>query len=203
MFATGTIFKAAVTIDMPRVQLAQNVFYFHVSNPASEMISAAEVVTAIADWCDDFYTWLQPLVATDVTVDFVDVDNIAWVVDKWETIGNLGTGVISNTGESISDMLPHACAPVITAKTMAPKSRGRKFIAGVTENNVDDSIPTGDLLTDLLGAAVVWLTDISLGTSFDLEPCITCIDGVMRLLVSTVISTVVGSMRRRKPGVGA
>jgi hypothetical protein len=117
--------------------------------------------------------------------------------DGWTTLTEF-THVLE--GASSDDMLPRQMAAVIVGIS-ASRKRGKKFFAGITEENQDGGVVSSDLLGHLVTSAIAYTSQfngvhtILPGTTtpdpFDLEP-----------FTGYRVNTIMGTQRRRKFGVG-
>src|SRR5512135_797566 len=109
---------------------------------------------------------------------------------------------ISKTGVDSSDPLPNAVATVLLGKASGLRHVGRKFLGGLAENNVTGNTLTAAALivaATTLAAYITPFTGIGGGT---ITPGVIDNAGTFHPFVGGVVSSLLGSMRRRKPGVG-
>lgn len=109
---------------------------------------------------------------------------------------------VSLVGGASSDYLPQQNAAVIIGITPS-RRRGKKFIAGIAEGNVTGGVLDSGFKTQLQAMAASWLAGLVDGS-------VTWASGVCRKdgsdfigFTGTRVDSLVGSQRRRKPGVGA
>ena len=200
----GDILKAVAEYVLPDGTIAQNVFYFVANFLDSETGTA--VLGAVKTYLEDFYDAIKAYVKSTVTFNPFTLQTMTWDggTGKWEIEAYWGTSTINITNESLDDQFPNQVAATLTANTVRPKSRGRKFAPPFVE--------TSALAGDLIGGAVTALTDALSHYIADetvsgenvLSP------GVIRAGVDTflefttgVVNSILGTQRRRKPGVGA
>jgi len=131
------------------------------------------------------------------------VHKIEWNGVYWETTTLIGTRTITGVvGGSAVDMLPHACAPYITANTDDVKKRARKYFMGFADDQSDASTLDSAAYSALINLATEWLTDIIVEAGTELVPALAGLGGAEKLLLTAIVSNLIGSQRRRKPGVG-
>lgn len=197
----GTVLKAVSTEDLPGTVKAQNVWYWKLVgvNP----ISDTAAMDAIVDAIEAFFTDLATRTQENITLDDVIVHEWEFdAVEGWQTGRFIGVRELSVVFTNVLQMLPHAVAAVITAFTQDVKRRSRKSIAGLTEDTQDSSAWSGDTVTALAAAAVEWLANRVILGSDQLEPGLAGYDGLWYPLVSALVSSITGSQRQRKPGIG-
>lgn len=207
--AHGDIYKVVVSIDLPSLVIAQNVYAWELSDPTPDSPTNTNVMNALDGKLTAMYNDIAAQVADDVLVDVFDADKVEWnAVDKyWETVESLGQQPLAVAGTNVDDAAPHGCAGVVTADTSWPKTRARKFFPGIAEGAFTDSILDGATLTALSALIVEWLADIIVVGNADLIPVVLAVSGsqegtALRLLAAAA-GAIVGYQRRRKPGVGS
>lgn len=102
-----------------------------------------------------------------------------------------------------SDELPNQCSAFVTLYTSRPKSRGRKFVIPFGEDTQDGTYLTAAALTDMTDFADELLDNVV----FDVLEYF--VPGIPREAVelfldftTAVVTNLLGSQRRRRPGVG-
>lgn len=184
--------------------IAQNVWHFKADFTDDQSDSA--VSTAVETYIEDIYGALSAYLSDDFTINPSWLNKVAWDSDlqKWATTALVDIFTPSFTHTNTDDPFPNQIAPVMTANTFAPGSRGRKFIMGFVET----SALAGDLVAGALTA---------LGTALNHYIADETVSGANLLQVGVVranagnfltfsdgaVNSVVGTQRRRKPGVGA
>jgi len=197
----GTILKAVSTMNLPLATKAQNVWYWKLVGVNT--ISDADALLTIEAGIEDFFT--EVALSTLDTVTLEDVVVHEWEYDAelgWHTGRYVGVNELDVTFGGEVDMLPHAAAAVITAYTEDVKKRSRKSIAGQTEGAQTASEWSAPVLTSLVLAAVQWLANLVILGSDQLEPGLPGKDGDWWPFIAALVSSIVGSQRQRKPGIG-
>lgn len=199
--APGDILQVVQTINMPDLVKAQNVFTFIAGGTGT---ATDPVITATIEvFLENFYDELAGRISSAVSLAEATINAMSYdITDGWLVDRNVGTAEPSVTFGATGDMLPHASAAVITAPTAVPKRRSRKSIAGCVEAEVDNSEITTTLLTALALAAIEWITDTPVTGGIILISSLLSDLGITIPLVAATVPDVVGSQRRRKPGVG-
>lgn len=137
------------------------------------------------------------------------VMNTIWTVYQYELQNRSGTQWVpfnlityAQTGGQTTGYLPNAVAFVLLGKAAGLRHVGRKFFSGMDKSNViGNSIGAGTLVTlaTVLLAYVAPFTGIGGGV---ITPGILDKTNTFRAFAGGTVSTLLGSMRRRKPGIG-
>jgi len=134
-----------------------------------------------------------------------EVDEVEWnATDSfWEVVRQVGFFTPGITYTNGVDPLPNQVAAIATFPTFRPKSRGRKFLPPFGEDQQDAGILNSTALTALANWATDALADVVVSSGNEL------LTGVPReaadvflTLASYVVTDILGTQRRRKPGVG-
>lgn len=106
------------------------------------------------------------------------------------------------TGATTGDQLPNAVALVLLGKASGIKHVGRKFFSGISEPSTTiNALATGAVATAAL-ALLGYITPLVGIGGGELTPGVFDKNGAFHPFVGGVISSLMGSMRRRKPGLG-
>jgi hypothetical protein len=202
--SNGDIIKAVAELTLPDGTIAQNVFHF-LANFATEETNQ-NVINACVGYVEDIYDAVKAYIKSTVSLDTVEVDIVDWnpAEGQWKVLFAVGIGFPSVTFTSAAELLPNQVAPVMLAYTVRPKSYGRKFLAGLTEEGTSGSDLVSGLVTVMGTALNHFLADETTSGSNVLSP------GIPRVAADTflefyngAVNSIVGSQRRRKPGLGA
>ena len=202
--SNGDVLKTFLELVLADGTIAQNVWYFLADFDDDQSDTA--VKNACKTYIEDIYGAISTYLADDFTINPSRLYRMAWdpTGAKWVVDELLASWTCSFTHTNTDDPFPNQIAPVLTANTNRPKSRGRKFLMGCVE--------TMALASDLVSGAVTamgtalnhYLADETVDGTSVLSP------GVIRDGVNTFLeftngsaNSIVGTQRRRKPGVGA
>lgn len=107
-------------------------------------------------------------------------------------------------GLSAQDPIPSGAAGLVTFPTIIPKTRGRKFIAGLVESYTTDGYFNGTALgvLDLYGDSLIG-TQVGGNASEFRFGVVMVPSGIFRAYVSYQTSNIPAYQRRRKVGVGS
>lgn len=148
-------------------------------------------------YLDPIYTDVGELISTGWTADTIELQNYS--SGDWVTFDELST---SYAGTATGEDLPNAVSMVLIGKAAGLRHVGRKFFGPITEM-VNEGNVIAPAVMIVLGAVlldyITPFTGIGGGT---ITPGIVDKNGVFRAFVGGVVSSLLGSMRRRKPGVG-
>lgn len=196
----GEIARVAASYTVPGSSQVLNVFYWRLDGSS---VSDASVLTALDTWFTDVWANAWAVAASEeAMLDTIDADVVAVDGTVTRNIGSIGIGVPGDV--TTTDTNPAAVAGYIKANTSFPKSRGSKYVPGLTEGGTVDGLWTSTVTSVLLDLLVEWLTPIEVGAS-DLTP------GIIRRVAQTFqpfsgsgsTSDVPAYQRRRKPNSGS
>lgn len=105
-------------------------------------------------------------------------------------------------GENNLAALPNAVAVVLLGKASGLRHVGRKFFSGITENQSDGNALFTTSLAVAASALLAYITPFTGIGGGTITPGIVDGSGTFHPFVGGVVSTLLGSMRRRKPGLG-
>lgn len=202
--ASGDILRVAVNFLLGNGVQYQNVYQYVVNGIGG--FSDAAATTAINTKMINQYAGLVASVKDDVVEQLSFVDQIEWDVTegKWLVTHNVGTFTPSFAPSSAADVLPNQVSPFIVFKTTRPRTVGRKFLFPVLETEQDAGIIAGGMVTKLIAFGASVLADIVVDGSNVLQA------GVARAGVNqwltfqvAVVTDLLGTQRRRRPGYGA
>lgn len=162
------------------------------------------VTDALELWAEAMYNELVALAHSNVVEALSFVDRIEWDTDRWVTAENIGTFTPLFVPVGGGEAMPNQISPFVTFKTARPKTVGRKFLFPGTEADSVAGILVAGAVEDLVAYADDAVNDIIL------DPAGTLVPGVPRTGVNewqefyvAVVHDLVGTQRRRRPGVGS
>ncbi len=134
------------------------------------------------------------------------VDRIAFneITDQWEIVENIGTFTLTFVPAGAADTIPYQGAPYVIFKTDRPRTVGKKFLFPFIETMQANTILEAGAVTAMVAYGVQVLTAITLGGNGELTCGVprTGVESWWNFLVA-VVGDVIGSQKRRRPGVGA
>lgn len=195
----GERLRGALRSSVPGASEVLNVFWWTVTSPDTD----ANGLSAIGTWAlTGFGPQWQAAVTTSCTLIDIDVDVIA---SNGTVVRNLGTVTINLTGSLAQDNIVGGAGALLVANTAQPGVRGRKTIAGLSENNVTTGFLDAALVTLLGSMLTQYYAVINTAGAGVLTP------GVVSRATGTFwpftgsgyVSDVPAYQRRRKPNVGS
>lgn len=200
----GDILRVSTNFELGDGTQYQNIY--HMIRDGTDVFSDAAHVAAIKSKMESMYASLVGQVLSDVTEQLSFVDRVEFneIIDEWRVVENIGTFTPAFAPTNAGDGLPYQAAPYIIFKTQRPKSVGKKFLFPFAEDQQDETILTGTAVTQMVAFGVSVLNAQSLGGDATLTMGIvrTGVQTFLNFLVA-VVNDVIGSQKRRRPGVGA
>ena len=145
-----------------------------------------EIITAIRSWLSTAWT-------NDTLETFI------WDINHWqpqeETVYNwvgLGSG----------DALANLVASVFIGKTLHLRTVGRKFFSGLIESGVAGNSLTGNAVAAFAAACAAYISVWTSSNNGTVTPGVVAKNGTFYRFTSGFVSSLLGTMRRRKPGLG-
>lgn len=200
--SNGDIVRTTANFTLPDGTLYQNVF--HHQRTGVGIISDAAHVTAIEAWLENMYNEIITYVKSTTTEALCSVDRVAFSIDAWEVVENIGVFTPDFNPAGGTNQLPNQVSPYVIFKTERPKSVGRKFLFPFIEEATNASILEEAAIEDIVAWADDAVNSITLQALDYLVPGIprTGVDSWLPFTLA-VVTNIVGSQRRRRPGVGA
>lgn len=200
----GDILRISANFELGDGTQYQNIY--HMVRDGTDVVSDAAHVLAIKGRLENMYDELVSQVLDDVTPQLSFVDRVEFneITNQWEVVENIGTLTLSFTPVNVGDGLPYQASPYIIFKTQRPKSVGKKFLFPFAESEQNETILVAGAVTAMAAFGVFVLASLELGGDATLTMGIvrTGINTYLNFLVA-VVNDVIGSQRRRRPGVGA
>ena len=200
----GDILRVSTNFELGDGTQYQNVY--HMIRDGTDPISDANHIAGIKAKVETSYADLAGWVRSDVTEQLCFVDRVEFneIVDEWRVVENIGTFTPTFTPVGAAEGLPYQCAPYVFFKTQRPRTVGKKFLFPFVETAQDETILVAGAITSMTQFVTEWLVDIVLGGDATLAVGVprTGVQAWYNFLVA-VVQDLLGTQRRRKPGVGA
>lgn len=200
----GDILRISANFELGDGTQYQNIY--HMVRDGTDVVSDAAHVLAIKGRLENMYDELVSQVLDDVTPQLSFVDRVEFneITNQWEVVENIGTLTLSFTPVNAGDGLPYQASPYIIFKTQRPKSVGKKFLFPYAESEQNETLLVAGAVTAMVAFGVFVLASLELGGDATLTMGIprTGFNTFLNFLVA-VVNDVIGSQRRRRPGVGA
>lgn len=197
----GTVLRVVVTMLWTDGNIMQNIFNAVVTGGGSPWADA-DIVEDAVSWAEDLFYNLTAGVSLFVDGSQVQVYNYDAIDDDWDEVGS--QAFFWNPTNS-QDEIPRGVAALINLKTTDPDVSGKKYIGGMTDDQLEDGLWTAGALSNLASFAVDWYAGfVGTDSGADWAPGIwSTKDTVFKLAVSSVvIPSIPAYQRRRKRGVG-
>ena len=200
--STGDIIRTSCNFTLGNGVQYQNV-YHHIFD-GSGGVSDVTVTTIVRLWAGAVYLPLIASIKSDVVVQLSSIDQVEWVTDKWEVVANIGTFTPVFVPSDIGEVCPNQVSPFMVFKTARPKSVGRKFFFPTMEGDQSAGIITPAVVAELVSCAATIVNDVTVDGFNVLHPGIPRV-GVNDWLnfTAAVVTNLLGTQRRRRPGYGA
>jgi hypothetical protein len=165
----------------------------------SVSLSEGETITDLCgEYLSGMWTPLQPMLTPNTTWDTAAIENRStegeWVPQTEFALGWHGTA----SGDQIANFV----AAVLIGKSSAFKSVGRKFFSGLGEGYVDGNSLTASGLIIMATVCAAYVSQASLTGGSTFTPGVLTKAGGFASFVSGFVSSLLGTVRRRKPGLG-
>lgn len=200
----GDILRVSVNFELGDGTQYQNIY--HYVRDGSDPQSDATHISAIESRVEAMYATIDDVVTDDVTSQLCFVDRVEFneILDEWRVVENIGTFTPEFTPTEASEAIPYQSAPFIVFKTQRPRSVGKKFLFPFGEVHQDSTILTGGAVAAMVAFGVQVINSIAVGGDATLTAGIvrTGVQTFLNFLVA-VVNDVIGSQKRRRPGVGA
>lgn len=192
--------KVVVSIGMPGTTIAQNVFYARYT--ALTEPTDAVVANDMLLWVDEMYENLDGQMGPDVFInEVITYKKITAVPLVFQQIGSEES---TEVGTSATETLPNGVAMVMRIGTVALRSIARKYIAGLSEENVLTVSWSSTALVQGALFLIDWIAGPPTQSGRTYEAgIVSAKDGLFKTFLSIgTLSIIPGYQRRRKPGVG-
>lgn len=118
---------------------------------------------------------------------------------RWEPVTTFPLGGV---GSATGEPLPNAVAAVLLGKAAGIRHTGRKFISPLPESLVAGNLLVGAGITAAAAGLLAYVTPLDTILGSHLAPGVVDSLGNFHPFVSGIVSSVLGSVRKRKPGLG-
>lgn len=202
--ASGDILKATHQVLLADGSIAQNVYYLQALFASGQ--TDQTVMDAVEVWFEDMYDELAAELMATMLQDWCTLQEIQFndITDQWEVYRLIGLFLPSDTFGNVSEALPNQTSAFASFNTARPKSRGRKFLYPFGEDRQAATILISAALTAMSNYAAIALNDVVIDVLNHLLPGIprAAFDVFLPYTVA-IVTDVMGTQRRRRPGVGA
>lgn len=148
-------------------------------------------------YLESFYNPIENYISTIWSSSHVEVTIPE--AGHWSPID---TFTFEHVGEETGQALANAVAGVIIGKAPGLRHFGRKFISPFTEAVVTGNLMDAVLVIAMAQAALAYVSPLTTILGSVLEPGVVDAAGAFHPFVGSTVSSILGSIRKRKPGVG-
>jgi len=164
-----------------------------------------DVLDGLESRMETMYATINSKVSNEVTPNLFTVSELEWSIadTQWLKTRELGTFTPTITFINAGDALPNQCAPFVTAKTLRPRTVGRKFVLPFCEDQQNEGVLSAGAVTQLTSWASYYIAAITISAGNNLRPGVVR-EGVQgwNTFTAVVVSDIIGTQRRRMPGRG-
>ena len=198
----GDVLRVSTNFHLGDGTLCQNVYHYLFDGVG--IIADATVAADIGTQMNLMYDELGPQCRNDILGDLSSVDKVVFVGGQWTVSAHVGTFTVAFAGTGGGIGLPYQVSPFVTFKTARPKSVGRKFLFPFVSSSQAETILAVAAVDDIVLYAAEALEDITIAVVNALHPGVprTGVDDWLSFTVA-VVTNLLGSQKRRRPGVGA
>lgn len=198
----GDIVKTTMSFGILDGTVCQNIF--HHQRIGVGVFTDAAIVTAIEEWAEAMYAELVTAIKDDVVALLCSVDRVEWVIDEWKITENIGVFTPDFVPTLVSEALPNMDSAFVVLKTARPKTIGRKFLPPFGESQQNASYLVAAAVEDVVAWADDAVNDITLQVLDYMRPGVvrTGFDAWFPFTVG-IVTNLLGTQRRRRPGVGS
>lgn len=168
-------------------------------------VYSASIVLAGGESMSD--VWLQYL--GPIYDEVVNLLSNTFATYSYEVLEPVGTGwapvdevVFGHAGVGTTAVLPNAVAAVILAKAPGLRHVGRKFFSAVGTSMTAGNALISTALAILANVLLLYISPFTTFSSSTFAPGVIDRFGTFHAFVGGIVSSLLGSQRRRKPGVG-
>jgi len=149
--SAGSLVRCVIKLANANGSQIQNVYDFIMAGTGNA--DDADVVTGVKNFLEKAYEAVDTFISNDISFTEGLVTLLSFVVDHWESVQALGsfTSIPNIVFDNGNANLPPAAAALIRLRTGVPKHEGRKYIGGLTVDDLDDD----GTRTDAFGNALV------------------------------------------------
>lgn len=198
----GDVLRTSMNFLLPNNVQYQNVF--HHKRTGVAVITDAAHITAIQGWAEVMLDEIEAHVKVGTLEQLCSVDRVAFTGVIWEVVENIGTFIPDFTPAAVTDVCPNQVSPFIVFKTSRPKTVGRKFLFPTLEPDQDQGVIAAPAVASIVAYADDAVNDINLAALNDLVPGVprTGLDQWFEFTLA-IVTDLLGTQRRRRPGTGA
>ena len=197
----GDILKVVVSLVWADGEINQNVYNAVISGTGGPY-DDQDILDDAEAWAGNMYANLAAMMDPDIAGSHVTVYIYDSGDDDWDEVGTNSWGLSCTSG---TNALPRGVAGLVNARTLNPDVQGKKYLPGLTEGILDESLWQSAGTAAFLAFALDWITAFAGGTSgASWVPVVWSVVNTVATAMSgeVTIPTIPAYQRRRKQGVG-
>jgi hypothetical protein len=197
----GTILRIVASLLWTDGNVNQNVFNAVLTGGGSPW-DEPDIIDDAVDWLDNLYANMVGTMSDEIDGNECIVYEYDAVGQDWDEVGSDAWTFDPN---GASDQLPRGVAGLVRLWTTDPDVQGKKYLPGLVENNLDDGLFSGALITQLLAFAADWYTPfVGAASGATFTPGVwSVVNTVFKAGIDHIAtSTIPAYQRRRKRNVG-
>jgi hypothetical protein len=201
--SNGDVLKVFLELVLADGTIAQNVY--HLRAAFADDQSDAAVSAVVETYLEDIMGDVAAYLSNSFTINPSWLNRVAWdpVGAKWAVDYLVDIFTPSFTHTNTDDPFPNQIAPVMVGNSYSPTTRGRKFLPGFVETAADGGSLVVAAVTALVAAVADYISPVVVSAGNNLVPGVPDQDSsTFWTFRDGVANTIVGTQRRRKPGVG-
>lgn len=197
--ATGEFLRGVLLYSIPGASEVLSVFHWLQSGGADD----EQIGLDLTGWAEDSWGPRWADIASSlasITQLKIDVVNADGTVAR-----DLGVKVLDVPGIINSSTQPGAVSTMLFVPTLRPKTRGRKFVPGVSEQGIENGFITPGVIADLAILALPYFSDfIGLTGTAYIPGVMSTVTATFEAFLKTVgFNDIPDYQRRRRPDRGS
>lgn len=152
----------------------------------------------VGEYLDGIFAPITPHLSSVFHGESIEIQH--FVDGEWFSISEDPYDLVG--GDSVSEELANFVSVVLIGKAAGKRLLGRKFLAGISEAGVYGNVLAAAVVADFAAAGAAYVTRLDSTGGGHFDPGIVDKTGTFHVFVSGIVSTLLGTMRRRKPGLG-
>lgn len=199
--SNGDIIRVVIEYSLPNSSQALNVLYFELQEfLGTNADCVQDFVDFVTDeWHDQWKDAAAALASIiGVTVDKMNLDGTV--------AENVGSSTLDLDGTLGSEITASAVSGYIMANTAQPKTRGSKYVPGLAESMLTESVWGATAMAKLIALSIIYMlqyTNPNTGNEYNPGVLSRATDTFITFNETSETSDVPAYQRRRKPNVGS
>lgn len=185
--------RAIVKGTLANIVQVRNMFTASVTESGGD---TAEVLWSA--YIENVYSSFSSILATVFSTYSYEIQE--YILGSWAPVQEVTFDYTG--GNDTSDYLPNAVSIVLLGKATGLRHVGRKFFSGLAETGTTGNILSGAAVAQAAAALLAYISPFTGIGGGLIQPGVIDKNGTFHPFVGGIVSSILGSMRRRKPGMG-